>query len=68
MNTRRTILALAAYVLVTAACVCLLQVLSAWLMDEAGSEGRTVLIQANTWVQTLDEPGDARVHETRSTP
>ena len=68
MNTRRTILAMAAYLLVTAACVCLLQIVSGWLMDQAGSEGRAVLIQANTWVQTLDEQRDAPRHETRGRP
>ena len=68
MNSRRTFFAVAAYLVVTLACVCLLQVLSAWLMDQADSEGRAVLIQANTWVQTLDEHGDPGAHEARGTP
>jgi hypothetical protein len=67
MNTGRTILTLAAYLLVTAACVCLLQVLCAWLMAQAGSEGRAALIQANTWVQTLDEQRDGPVRQTGGT-
>ncbi|HSV21091.1 MAG TPA: hypothetical protein VLR71_21970 [Casimicrobiaceae bacterium] len=64
MNARRTIFAMAAYVVVTAVCVCLLQIVSGWLMDQAGSEGRAVLIQANTWVQTVDEHAEASGHET----
>ena len=67
MNARRTIFAMAAYLLVTAACVCLLQIGSGWLMDQAGNEGRAALIQANTWVQTLDDQGEAAAHETRGT-
>ena len=58
MNTRRTIVALLVCLLATAAAVRAVDDLSAWVVDQMGTEGRAALqLSTAPWFEAQNAPG-----------